>query len=374
MDIMDLLKCLTEAKGSDLHLLAGLVPALRLHGELLPQKQFSPLSGDEIRTLLYEILSPDQIRCFESDPERKNELDFAYSVPGLGRFRINVHKQRGTIAAAIRFLSTTIPKASELGLPDAVLRFTKAQKGLFLVTGPTGSGKSTTLAALIDVINSDRSCHIITIEDPIEFLHRSKKSYITQREVGPAGDTLTFRNALKFALRQDPDVILIGEMRDYDTIAVAISAAETGHLVLGTLHTTNAAQTVDRIVDSFPSDQQNQIRVQISANLIGVLSQVLLPRADCPGRVLACELLIVNPAVQNIIRQGKTATLLQTMQASIQEGMQTMDQALLRLSSMGKIDYDTARPYVQDRSTHEKMMNARTAKPVHPAARPEKSK
>jgi twitching motility protein PilT len=355
MDMLDLLKSLNELQGSDLHLLAGLVPAFRIHGELIPQRQYQPLSGEEIRTLVYSILTPEQIRCFESDPNRRNELDFSYGIPGMGRFRVNVHRQRGTIAATIRALSMNIPKVGDLGLPEAILRFTKAQKGLFLVTGPTGSGKSTTLAALVDVINSERRGHIITIEDPIEYLHRSKKSYITQREVGPAGDTLSFRTALKYALRQDPDIILIGEMRDYETIAVAISSAETGHLVLGSLHTMSAAQTVDRIVDSFPSDQQNQVRIQLAANLIGVISQVLLPRADKPGRVMACELMVVNYAVRNLIRQGKTEALLQTMQSAMGDGMQTLDQSLLSLFNSGKIDYETARPFIQDATTHEKM-------------------
>jgi twitching motility protein PilT len=372
MKISDMLKHLIEAKGSDLHLLAGLPPAIRLHGALQPLAAYPALSAEDVRMLVYEILSPEQIQRFENDPERRNELDFAYGLPDLGRFRANVHRQRGTVAAAIRSLASSIPKAADLGLPEEILRFAKAQKGLFLVTGPTGSGKSTTLAALIDEINEHRCDHIVTIEDPIEYVHTSKKSYITQREVGPDGDTLSFRNALKYALRQDPDVILIGEMRDYETIAVAISSAETGHLVLGTLHTMSASQTVDRIVDSFPSEQQNQIRVQLAANLIGVLSQILLPRLDRPGRVLASELLIVTPAVQNIIRQGKTATLIQTMQASASEGMLTMDQSLLRLFRAGKIDYETARPYVLDATTHAKMMEAAPGRvaPSGASARP----
>jgi twitching motility protein PilT len=238
-------------------------------------------------------------------------------------------------------------------LPESLKVFVEARKGLVLVTGPTGSGKSTTLAALIGAINISRCDHIITIEDPIEYLHNSKKSYITQREVGESGDTLSFKNALKYALRQDPDVILIGEMRDYETIGIAITSAETGHLVFATLHTSSAAQTISRIVDVFPAEQQPQARIQLGSNLLGVVSQVLLPRKDQPGRVAACELLIANAAVRNNIRSGKVETINQIIQTSAAEGMQTLDQSLVRLCKEGKIDYETAKPYVQDRSTHE---------------------
>jgi twitching motility protein PilT len=366
MPMLDLLKTLMELKGSDLHLIAGRPPAVRVHGELLPLPLAERLAPDAARELIYELLTEDQKKQFERDPENRYELDFGYGVAGLGRFRVNVHRQRGTVAATIRALALSIPHLEDLDLPPAIKRFTEAKRGLVLVTGPTGSGKSTTLAALIDAINTNRSDHIITIEDPIEYLHNSKKSYVTQREVGPDGDTLSFKNALKYALRQDPDVILVGEMRDFETIGIAITSAETGHLVFATLHTSSAAQTIDRIVDVFPPEQQDQIRVQLASNLLGVVSQVLLPRADRPGRILACELMLANFAVRNNIRMGKTEGLFQTIQTSAAEGMQTMDQCLLRFCREGSIDYETAKPYVYDKFTHETLK----AIPPRPGARP----
>jgi twitching motility protein PilT len=371
MTVIDLLKKLVELQGSDLHIMAGNTPAIRVDGELKPQEDLGRLTPDATKELVYSILTDEQKRIFEHDPERMNELDFGYGVAGLGRFRVNVHKQRGTVAAAFRSLATTIPKLGDLGLPESVKTFTTAKRGLVLVTGPTGSGKSTTLAALIDSINSTRCDHIVTIEDPIEYLHNSKKSYVTQREVGPSNDTLSFRNALKYALRQDPDVILVGEMRDYETIGVAITSAETGHLVFGTLHTTSAIQTVDRIVDVFPPEQQNQVRVQLASNLLGVVSQILLPRVDQPGRCLASEVLIANFAVRNNVRSGKTDSIYQTLQTSAAEGMQTMDQSLLKICKEGKIDYETAKPFIYDKSAHEAMKHyhkpaARPAQEAHP--------
>jgi twitching motility protein PilT len=349
----DLLKMLVEHKGSDLHLIAGLHPAIRVHGELIPLTELDRLTSESARDLIYGVLTPHQQECFTNDPETRNELDFGYGLPGVGRFRFNVHVQRGTVAATVRALADRIPDVAELGLPDAVGELIQAKRGLVLVTGPTGSGKSTTLAAIIDSINRTRADHIITIEDPIEYLHRSKKSYVTQREVGNAGDTLSFKNALKYALRQDPDVILIGEMRDYETIGIAITSAETGHLVFGTLHTSSAAQTVSRIVDVFPADQQPQVRIQLAANLLGVVSQVLLPRADGSGRVLACELMLANGAIRNNIRAGKVESINQTIQTSAAEGMQTMDQGLIRLCREGKVDYEMASPYLVERTSHE---------------------
>jgi len=353
--MLDLLKRLVELKGSDLHLIAGLQPSVRIHGELKALDDYPRLLPEAVKEIVYSILSDEQKTSFEHDPEHRNELDFGYGVSGLGRFRINVHRQRGAVSAAVRALATEIPKLGDLGLPDAVKLFTTAKRGLVLVTGPTGSGKSTTLAALIDEINATRCDHIVTIEDPIEYLHNSKKSYITQREVGPSGDTLSFKNALKYTLRQDPDVILIGEMRDFETIGIAITSAETGHLVFGTLHTTNATQTIDRIVDVFPPEQQSQIRVQLASNLLGVLSQILLPRVDLPGRCLATEILIANFAIRNNIRSGKTESLYHTLQTASEDGMQTLDQSLLMLCKEGKIDYETARPYIYDKSMHEKL-------------------
>jgi len=353
MTMIDLFKKLMELKGSDLHLIAGRPPAVRVNGDLLPVPDTDRLSPESVKSLVYEILTEEQKQHFEKDPENRFELDFGYGLSGVGRFRVNVHRQRGTVAATIRALSSNIPRLEDLGLPSSVRLFTQAKRGLVLVTGPTGSGKSTTLAALIDAINMTRSDHIITIEDPIEYLHNPQKSYVTQREVGPDADTLSFKNALKYALRQDPDVILVGEMRDFETIGIAITSAETGHLVFATLHTSGAAQTIDRIVDVFPPEQQAQVRVQLASNLLGVLSQVLLPRSDKPGRILACEMMIANFAIRNNIRMGKTESLFQSIQTSASEGMQTLDQCLIRLCREGKIDYDTAKPYVYDKSTHD---------------------
>jgi len=355
MTMKELLKKLIEAKASDLHIMSGLRPALRIDGELRPMSEYPELSPETAKELIYSLLTEDQKRSFENDPEHRYELDFGYGIPGLGRFRINIHKQRGTIAGAFRALATTIPKLEELGLPESVGQFISAKKGLVLVTGPTGCGKSTTLAAMIDRINDTRSDHIITIEDPIEYLYSSRKSYITQREVGYAADTLSFKHALKYTLRQDPDVILVGEMRDRETVDISLSSAETGHLVLGTLHTTNAVQTVERIVDFFPPDQHPQIRSLLASNLLGVISQVLLPRIDQPGRCVASEVLIANFAIKNNIRNGKVEAMYQTLQTSAAEGMQTMDQSLLKLCKERKIDYDTARPYIYDKASHEAM-------------------
>jgi len=351
--VVDLLKKMIEKKASDLHLVAGLHPAFRIHGDLLPDETFEKPDGNKTREMIYALLTEEQIKKFETSPESRYELDFAYSLPGVGRFRMNVHKQRGTVALSARALADRIPKLEELGLPASVKDLVKAKKGLILVTGPTGSGKSTTLAALLDAINSTRCDHILTVEDPIEYLHNSKKSYVTQREVGPFGDTLSFKNALKYALRQDPDVILIGEMRDYETIGIALTSAETGHLVFGTLHTSSAAQTVSRIVDVFPVDQQPQVRTMLASNLVAVISQVLLPRKDKAGRVLACEVLLANAAVKNNVRSGKVETIYQTIQMSQGEGMQTMDQSLVKLYREGLIDYETAKPFIQDKSTHD---------------------
>ncbi len=355
----ELLKFMVEKKASDLHLIAGLQPAIRIRGELAAIADSERLTPDSAKELIFSVLTIHQKNMFENDPQSRNELDFAYGLAGVGRFRFNVHVQRGTVAASVRALADRIPTMDELGLTDSVKEFTRAKRGLVLVTGPTGSGKSTTLAALIDAINSTRRDHILTIEDPVEYLHRSKMSYVTQREVGAAGDTLSFRNALKYALRQDPDVILIGEMRDYETIGIAITSAETGHLVFGTLHTSSAAQTVSRIVDVFPTDQQSQVRVQLAGNLLGVVSQILLPKKDGSGRCMACEVLVANSAVRNNIRAGKVDSIYQTLQTAASEGMQTMDQCLIRLCREGTIDYETAKPYIYEKSTHDAIKTGR---------------
>ena len=353
MTFNDLLKRMVERKASDLHLIAGLHPALRVQGELEPQTDIDRFTPDSLKEFVFAALTVHQRNMFENDPASRNELDFGYGIPGVGRFRVNVHASRGSVGAAVRALADRIPGLEELGLPPAAAEFTKAKRGLVLVTGPTGSGKSTTLASLVDAINRTRRDHILTIEDPIEYMHNSKMSYVTQREVGSTGDTLSFRNALKYALRQDPDVILIGEMRDYETIGIAITSAETGHLVFGTLHTSSAAHTVSRVVDVFPTDQQSQVRTQLASTLLGVVSQILLPRCDGPGRVAASELMFANPAVRNNIRAGKVEAIYQTLQTSASEGMQTMDQSLIKLCREGKIDYETARPFVYERTTHD---------------------
>ena len=357
MTLDDLLKVMVETGASDLHLIAGQYPAMRVGGELYPYDKVDRLTPESLRSLVYAVLTDRQKDLFENHPRTRNELDLAYGIPGLGRFRFNIHVSRGSVAATIRALSSKIPRIDSLGLPPSVRMFVEAKRGLVLVTGPTGSGKSTTLAAIIDEINSTRRDHILTIEDPIEYVHNSKKSYVTQREVGDTGDTLTFKNALKYALRQDPDVILIGEMRDYETIGIALTSAETGHLVFGTLHTSSAAQTVSRIVDVFPTDQQPQVRVQLASNLVGVISQVLLPKMDGTGRVMACEVMIANSAIRNNVRAGKVDSIYQTLQTSAKEGMQTLDQCLVRLCREKQIDADTAIPFVTDKSTIDTIKN-----------------
>jgi len=355
MDMINLLKKLVDMNGSDLHLLAGLHPALRVDGKLVPLTHYDRLSPQSAKELIYSVLNEYQKNSFEKSPETRGELDFALGVSGLGRFRFNIHMQRGSVAASIRALSSRIPELESLGLPDSVSEFTKAKIGLVLVTGPTGCGKSTTLASLIDIINRTREEHIITIEDPVEYLHNSKKSYVTQREVGISADTLSFKNALKFALRQDPDVILIGEMRDYETMGIAVTSAETGHLVFGTLHTSSAAETVSRIIDAFPSEQQPQIRSQLASHLIGVVSQVLIPRIDKPGRIVACEVMKANAAIKNNIRMGKVEAIFQTIQTSAAEGMVSMDQSLSRLVKEKKISLEVAYPYIHDKAILENL-------------------
>lgn len=352
MHMNDLLKALVERRGSDLHVMVGMPPAARINGELVPLTEFGTLTPEEAKALIFGILSEEQRDRFEHDSEMRFELDFAYSISGVGRFRFNVHKQRGALGAVVRALAASVPTLDKLNLPESVAKMTGAKKGLALVTGPTGSGKSTTLAAIIDHINANRSDHILTIEDPIEYLHKSKRSYVTQREVGDCADTLSFKNALKYALRQDPDVILIGEMRDYETIGIAITSAETGHLVFGTLHTNSAAQTIGRIIDVFPSDQVEQVKTQLAGNLFGVLAQILLPRADGQGRVCACEIMFANTAIRNNIRTNNIDAIYQSIQTGQKDGMLTMDQSIITHVKSGAVSYETARPYLRDESSH----------------------
>jgi twitching motility protein PilT len=313
-----------ERDASDLHLTAGSPPMLRLHGKLHAM-DYPKLTPQLTREVVYSILSNDQRQRLETDWQ----IDLAYSIPGKARFRVNAYMQRASLSAAFRLIPQTMPNLRDLGLPQTLEDFTKKPRGFVLVTGPTGSGKSTTLAAMLDLINETRHEHILTIEDPIEFLHRHKRCIVNQRELG--ADSKSFSLGLKAALRQDPDVILVGEMRDLDTISTALTAAETGHLVFATLHTQDTAQTVDRIVDVFPPEQQQQVRVQLSVSLQGIVTQQLLPRANGNGRVCATEVLVPTPAVRNLIREGKTHQIYSALQTGGQFGMQTMDTSLAHL-------------------------------------------
>jgi twitching motility protein PilT len=334
IEFSEMIQQVMASKASDLHLAVGAPPVMRCSGELRP---IGPdrLNPQDTRELLYGILSQDQRRRLETELE----LDFSYHMPGLARFRVNAYHQRGVLGAALRVVPTEIRSLTELNMPPTVSEWSTLPRGLVLVTGATGSGKSTTLAGLIDLINETRSVHIMTIEDPIEFLHKHKRSLVNQRELG--GDTISFANALRSALRQDPDVILLGEMRDLETIQIALTAAETGHLVLGTLHTSDAPQTIDRVIDVFPSEQQDQVRVMLANSLQGVLCQQLLPCLE-GGRVAACEVMIATPAVRNLIREGKTHQIYSMLQTGAQHGMQAMNASLADLVRAGKIRRDLA--------------------------------
>ena len=334
LHIDELLRLATRMEASDIHLRVGSLPILRINGELVPQTAYGALTPEDIERLYMQVTDVDQRERFDETME----LDLAYGLGGVGRFRINVAKQRGTITMVMRRLSLDIPSLEALGLPDVCKELVMKPRGLVLVTGPTGSGKSTTLASMLDYLNEREARRVITIEDPIEYLFRDKHCFITQRELG--GDTLSFASALTHTLRQDPDVILVGEMRDLETISAAITAAETGHLVLSTLHTAGAAYTVDRIIDVFPPHQQQQIRVQVANILQGVFSQTLLPTIDGRGRVPAIEVMIASPAVRNLIREGKTHQLSGVMETSQQLGMQTLDQALLEVYQRGVVALD----------------------------------
>src|SRR5213596_2474108 len=316
---------MVEANASDLHVTTGTPPAIRVRGEVERLDGFDALTPEETQELLYRILSSEQQKQFEL----KRQLDFSHSIPGLARFRVNVYFQRESIGAAFRLIPEELKTLEELGIPASLHQLAEKPRGLVLITGPTGSGKSTTLAALIDEINRNRSEHILTVEDPIEFLHRHKRCIVNQREIGP--DATSFAEALKAALREDPDVILVGEMRDLETISTALTAAETGHLVFGTLHTQSAPSTVDRIIDAFPAAQQEQVRVQLAATLQGICTQTLLPTPGGTGRVPALEILFPDDAVRNLIRQGKVEQVYSVMQTSTAKGMQTMEQSLADL-------------------------------------------
>ncbi|KGM17056.1 twitching motility protein, partial [Actinotalea fermentans ATCC 43279 = JCM 9966 = DSM 3133] len=334
LNLDETLRAMIAVGASDLHITSGAPPTVRIDGRLLPLEGHPSLMPDQIQRTLYSVLTQRQREQFETDLE----LDFAYAVRGVARFRVNLYQQRDALGAAFRVIPYEIKPLEALGVPPVVGNFANLPRGLVLVTGPTGSGKSTTLASIIDLANRTRTDHIMTVEDPIEFLHRHKKSLINQREVG--ADTLSFANALKHVLRQDPDIILVGEMRDLETISVALTAAETGHLVFATLHTQDAAQTIDRIIDVFPSHQQAQVRTQLAGAIQGVVCQALCKRADGPGRAVATEVMIATPAIRNLIREGKTHQIYSAMQAGAKQGMHTMDQHLAELVKAGRITYE----------------------------------
>lgn len=337
----ELLKMVMQKNASDLHLTVGAPPTLRIDGEMYPT-HFEKLSADVSQRLIYSLLTDKQKEKFESS----NELDLSFGIKGIGRIRMNVFRQRNAVAAALRLISEKILTFEELGLPPVIYDITRLQKGLILVTGPTGCGKSTTLASIINFLNEHRQGHIITIEDPIEYVHQHKKCLINQREIG--SDTNSFPNALKYVLRQDPDIILVGEMRDLETISAALTIAETGHLVFATLHTTDAPSSINRIVDAFPPHQQSQIRSQLSFTLQAVFTQQLLLKSGGVGRVLACEVLIVTAAIRNLIRDMKTEQIYLSMQTGAKFGMQTMNTSLFDLVSRKQITYQEAMEITSD--------------------------
>jgi len=334
--IDELLEQSVSLGASDLHVTVASPPVVRVRGKLQPLDGAEPLDAETTQELLYRILSTEQQKRLELE----RQIDFAHDVPGVARFRVNVYFQRETLGAAFRQIPQDIKSLEELGLPAGLHELTKKPRGLVLITGPTGSGKSTTLAALIDEINRTRSEHILTIEDPVEFVHKHKRCIVNQREIGV--DAIGFGQALRAALRQDPDVILLGEMRDLETIGTALTAAETGHLVFGTVHTQSAPGTIDRVIDVFPAEQQEQVRVQLASTLQGVITQTLLPTADGTGRIAALEILFPDDAVRNLIRQGKVEQIYSIMQTNTGRGMQTLEQALLELTQRRVITKDVA--------------------------------
>lgn len=352
MDLKELLKLCIDRKASDLHLTENSSPILRVDGKLMLIDK-PPLPKEELKKAIYGILTDVQKEMFERD----RELDFSLSMEGLDRFRVNVHIQKGSVEAALRRIPHFIPSIEDLGLPPAVLDFARKPSGLVLITGPTGSGKTTTLASMVNIINSERACMMICIEDPIEYVHKNNKAVIKQREV--YSDTNSFSEALKRCLRQDPDVIVVGEMRDLETISTALTAAETGHLVLATLHTPDTAQTIERVIDVFPAHQQQQVRLQLSAALQGVVSQTLLPRASGQGRVMASEVLVATPAVRNLIREKAVEQIPTSIQTGVQYGMHTMDMSLKLLYEQGLITYEDAITQVKNLEEFEQLLRRR---------------
>jgi twitching motility protein PilT len=350
LHIDELLHVVVDRNCSDLHICVDSEPVIREDGALkrLNYEKFTP---QQTQRMMYEIIADENIHRFETTLE----LDFSYQLPKRARFRVNMYRDRGSIAAAFRLISNRIPTVRELNLPPILETLSDRPRGLILVTGPTGSGKSTSLAAMVDYINTGKAVHIITIEDPIEYLHQHKNSIINQRELG--GDTKAFSNALRACLREDPDVILVGEMRDTETIALAITAAETGHLVFATLHTNNAAESIDRIIDVFPPGQQEQIRVQLSNNIVAICAQQLLPRASGPGRVPVNEIMIASPAIRNLIRENKTHQIPSMIQTSAAHGMMSMDQCLRDMYMKGIITLEEALLRCQNQDELKKMIN-----------------
>ncbi len=335
-DFADILSTVVDRGASDLHITPGVPPMLRERGALAPIDGLARLTPTDTREIVYSILNNAQRQRLETEAQ----LDFSYMVPGRGRFRVNAYMQRGSIAAAFRLIPSKTVPIEQLGLPPVIRDFARKPRGLVLVTGPTGSGKSTTLASMINEINETRSEHILTIEDPIEFVHTHKRCIVNQRELG--NDAHSFALALKAALRQDPDVILVGEMRDMETIGTALTAAETGHLVFATLHTQDAPQTIDRIIDVFPSDQQGQVRMQLAVGLQGIVTQTLVPTADGQGRAVAAEVLVPTPGVRNLIREGKIHQIYSLIQTGASHGMQTMDASLAGLVRHGRVSMQVA--------------------------------
>jgi len=345
-----LFKIMKEQGASDLHLSTGSPPIFRLHGEMTRLNSKS-LSHEELKTILYEILTEKQRLDFDV----RRDLDFAYDIPDFSRFRGNLFMQHKGIAAVFRIIPANIMSADDLGLPEGVRKMTMLKKGLVLVTGPTGSGKSTTLAAMIDMINTTRKEHILTLEDPLEFIHENKQSLLNQRQIGE--HTESFAAALRAALREDPDVILLGEMRDLETISLAMTAAETGHLVFGTLHTSSASKTIDRVIDAFPSDGQEQVRAMLSESLKGVVCQQLLKSADGKGRIAAMEIMVGTPAIANLIREGKTFQIPSIIQTAKKDGMQLMDQNILDLMKMKRVTPEEAQRCAQDKKQFEQYLS-----------------
>lgn len=351
LDLAEILRYSVERKASDIIITVGIPPQFKIHGQYTGA-DFEDVTPVDARRLMYSMMNERQQKVFEE----KREMDFSFAMRNLGRFRVNVFMQQGVVGGVLRLIPTEVKSLAELGMPDTLLDLASAPRGLVLVTGPTGSGKSTTLASMIDWINVNKKKHIVTIEDPIEFTHPHKSSIVNQREIG--ADTWDFNNALRAVLRQAPDVILVGEMRDYETIKAAVTAAETGHLVMGTLHTNSAPESIDRIVDVFPEEQQEQIRVQLANNLVGIVTQQLMPKKGGDGRVIAYEVMIANPAVRALIREGKSFQITSIMQTSMQSGMVTMDACLASLAKKGIITEEMGNERAVDAKEYARLMKS----------------